>query len=69
LIQNDKTNVIESAINEEEFARKLISASQTKDFYQLGEVIHGVTEALGMIPCLPCQRRRAWLNSLVRKVF
>lgn len=69
LIRNDKTGGIEAAINEEEFARKIVSASQVNDHFQLGEAVHTVTQALGLIPCLPCQRRRAWLNSLIKKVF
>jgi len=67
LIRDDRTGGIEAAINEEELARKIASASVSSEHFQLGEVVHNVTQALGIPTCSPCERRRAWMNVLLKK--
>lgn len=34
----------------------------------LGDVVAGMTKAVGIKPCISCDRRREWLNKLGRKV-
>ena len=67
LIRDDRTGGIEAAINEEELARKIASASVSNEHYAIGDVVQKITQAVGIPSCSPCERRRAWLNVLLKR--
>lgn len=47
--------------------KNLIYVEDEKDIEGLGDIIAKITKSVGIKPCDKCEKRRKWLNEMMKK--